>query len=101
MNNATRRPLGEGGRGVRPFPKPTQEEAMTVTAMSRTAVRLATECPACKAGPGKPCQGKRGKAREANHRERVEAAERVLETAERYDPNLDFDRHIQREARPA
>jgi hypothetical protein len=41
--------------------------------MSRTAGR-AVRCPACEATPGERCRGARGKPREANHQERVEAA---------------------------
>jgi hypothetical protein len=43
-------------------------------AVSRTAAR-AVQCPACEAKPGERCRGVRGKPREANHRERVEAVE--------------------------
>jgi hypothetical protein len=42
-------------------------------AISRTAAR-AVRCPACEAEPGEQCTGARGKKREANHRERIEAA---------------------------
>jgi len=43
-------------------------------AMSRTAAR-SVKCPACAAEPDERCRGVRGKPREANHRERVDAAE--------------------------
>jgi hypothetical protein len=44
--------------------------------MTRTQVR-AVSCPACAAGEGERCRGVRGRPREANHRERVDAAERA------------------------
>jgi hypothetical protein len=42
--------------------------------LSRSEVR-AVRCPACEAKPGTRCVGVRGRAREANHRERVELAQ--------------------------
>jgi hypothetical protein len=47
-------------------------------ALSRTAARK-VPCPACKAPAGEQCRGARGKPREANHRERVLAAEEALQ----------------------
>jgi len=40
--------------------------------VSRTEAR-AVPCPACGAGAEKPCRGARGKPRQANHRERIDA----------------------------
>ena len=60
----------------------------------RTAARAA-KCPACAARPGERCTGTRGKRREANHRERVEAAEQAAERASMIahgaDPDRDWD----------
>ena len=48
--------------------------------LSRNQVRAATACPACGARVGEQCVGVRGKPREANHAERVQAAEMALGT---------------------
>ena len=44
---------------------------------NRDEVRDAADCPRCGAEAGWNCVGVRGKTRESNHRERVEAAEMV------------------------
>lgn len=55
---------------------------MQTKMMSRSAVR-AVECPACEASAGDRCRGARGRPREANHRERVQAAEIAADEASR------------------
>ena len=51
---------------------------MTKT-ITRTQAR-GVECPACAARVGERCVGVRGRPREANHAERVQAAEATMST---------------------
>jgi hypothetical protein len=90
----------EGGRGASPaFGTRRLEDQMadTVTErkISRTAAR-SVACPACAAEPGERCRGVRGREREANHRERVQAAEVAERVAATNAPKR-FVRRTQRE----
>jgi len=50
---------------------------MDTAELTRTDVRELASCPACDAPVGERCCGARGRLRESNHRERVDAAERA------------------------
>jgi hypothetical protein len=66
--------------------------------VSRTAARKVT-CPSCEAPSGERCRGARGKLREANHRERIEAAEkaaaRAVTIAVGGDPDRDWNAGVE------
>src|SRR5271155_4915775 len=51
---------------------------LAAAAMTRTEVRDAVGCPACKAERGEQCRRLRGGPRESNHGERVKAAEAAV-----------------------
>jgi hypothetical protein len=72
-----------------------QPPAQTFTAsLSRRAVREAVACPKCIATVGARCRDEQG-LREANHRERVIAAERAGVTEWQHAPDLATDKQVE------